>query len=94
MGAICLLICPKGSFSRSKKRAQTKKQILVYAQRIDGTIRYMIPGKLYNNGDLDYLLGELHIDATPDSGVVVILEDSMALSDIKPCQRWRSRRVS
>jgi hypothetical protein len=33
--------------------------------------------------DLDYLLGEWHVHAAKDSEVVVVLEDSLALSRVK-----------
>jgi hypothetical protein len=50
--------------------------------------------KTGGSGELDYLLGEMHIDATPDSEVVVILEDFMALSDIKVMPAMAMKRDS
>ena len=79
-----LLIHPPASVSGGKKkRLQTKRQILVYAQRVDDQLQSRIREQIYKNAELDYVLGELHIDATPNSEVAVVLEDSMTLSDVK-----------
>jgi hypothetical protein len=32
---------------------------------------------------MDYQLGEWHVDATKDSGIVVVLEDNLLQSDVK-----------
>jgi hypothetical protein len=66
-----------------REREKERKQILVYAQRNGNGIAYLFRGQRYAGKELDYLLGEWHVDAAKDSEVVVVLEDSLALSDVK-----------
>jgi hypothetical protein len=62
---------------------KTKRQIIVFASKGEKGITYRMNRQTYTGKELDYLLGEFHIDASQDSGVVVILDDSLALSDAK-----------
>jgi len=68
---------------KSKKAVKQKKQILIYAHRKGNGIEYVYGEKQYSGKELDYLLGEWHVDASKDSEVVVVLEDNLALSDVK-----------
>lgn len=67
----------------TKKVTKLKKQILVYAQKKGSGIEYVYDGQHYTGKQLDYLLGEWHVDAARDSEVVVVLEDNLLLSDVK-----------
>jgi hypothetical protein len=80
LGAICSLQAAPRTLKNSGKR---KKQILIFAQRqVDG-IEYLYAGKRYSGRELDYFLGEWHVDAAQDSELVVVLEDNLPLSDVK-----------
>ena len=65
---------------KSKKAVKQKKQILIYAHRERNGIEYVYGGQQYSGRELDYLLGEWHVEASRDSEVVVVLEDNLALS--------------
>jgi hypothetical protein len=66
------------------KRVPTMtKKILIYAQRRNGSIEYLHDGKRYSRQEMDNQLGEWHVDAAKDSGIVVVLEDNLLLSDVK-----------
>jgi biopolymer transport protein ExbD len=78
------MVSPASLGSASKSKAtKERKQILVYAHRNGNGVAYLFRGQHYSGKDLDYLLGEWHVDAAKDSEVVVVLEDSLALSDVK-----------
>jgi hypothetical protein len=80
LGAICSLQAAPGTVKSSGK---VKKQILIFAQRQANGIEYVYDGKRYSGRELDYFLGEWHVDAAKDSEVVVVLEDNLPLSDVK-----------
>jgi hypothetical protein len=67
----------------TKDITKLRKQILVYAHRKGSGIEYVYDGQHYTGKQLDYLLGEWHVDAAKDSEVVVVLEDNLLLSDVK-----------
>jgi hypothetical protein len=58
-------------------------QLVVSARRTFGQIEYTVGNAHYSKTELSELIGEAHLNAKPDSAVVFVLEDSMALSDIK-----------
>jgi hypothetical protein len=68
---------------KDKRSSKLKKQILVYAHRKENGIEYVYAGQSYSGKELDYWLGEWHGNAAKDSEVVVVLEDDLALSDVK-----------
>jgi len=74
---------PRKFQSEKPAVTKTKRQIIVFASKGEKRITYRMNRQTYTGKELDYLLGERHIDATPDSGVVVILDDRLALSDTK-----------
>jgi len=71
---------PKKNKSSASKSAQ---RIIVFARKTDQGIEYRLNKQTYTAKDLDYMLGELHIYASRDSAIVVVLEDNMLLSDVK-----------
>lgn len=79
----CLTMPVQAAPGNGKKAVKSKKQILIYAQRKNAEIEYVHDGKRYSANEMDYQLGEWHIDATKDSEVVVVLEDNLLLSDVK-----------
>jgi hypothetical protein len=79
----CAVLPASAAPPNVKKGTKQTKQILVYAHRKNSNIEYVFDGKHFAGKGLDYLLGELHVDAAKDSAVVVVLEDNMMLSDVK-----------
>jgi len=69
--------------TKTKKAAKERKQVLIYAHRVNGVVEFVCDGQRYSAKELDYTLGEWHIDAAKGSEVAVILEDNMTLSDVK-----------
>jgi hypothetical protein len=67
----------------TKKVTKMTKQILIYAHRRNGNTEYVHDGKRYSPQEMDYQLGEWHVDATKDSAIVVVLEDNLLLLDVK-----------
>ena len=63
--------------------SKTTQRVIVFARKTDHGIEYRINKQIYIGKDLDYVLGELHIDANKESAVAVVLEDNMLLSDVK-----------
>jgi hypothetical protein len=56
---------------------------MVFARRGESGTEYRLNGELYSGKDLQYVLGEIHIDASRSSAIAVILEDDLALRDVK-----------
>ena len=67
----------------TKKAAKQRKQILIFARQVRDVVEYQYNGQSYSGGNLDYLLGEWHVNATKDSEVVIVLEDDLRIADIK-----------
>jgi hypothetical protein len=63
--------------------SKTTQRVIVFARKTDHGIEYRINKRIYTGKDLDYVLGELHIDANKESAVALVLEDNMFLSDVK-----------
>jgi hypothetical protein len=84
LALMLLFIAPAmASPGTTKKVMKMTKQILIYAQRRNGSIEYLHDDKRYSPQEIDYQLGEWHVDAAKDSGDVVVLEDNLLLSDVK-----------
>jgi hypothetical protein len=60
-----------------------KTQIVVSARKINGGVEYRIGDARYTRAQLNEYIGERHSSASATSTVAIVLEDSMALSDIK-----------
>jgi hypothetical protein len=75
---ICCSAAPK-----KKDPRETKKQIVILARRVKGVTVYEHERNEFKGPELNYELGEMRLSATGDSEIIVILEDSMSLSDIK-----------
>jgi hypothetical protein len=73
------------AFGKKKKSSVSKadRRIVVFAHKTERGIEYRINKQSYSAEELNYTLGELHIDAGKRSGVAVVLEDDMQLSDVK-----------
>lgn len=74
------------STGTKKKRpsvSKTTQRVIVFARKTNHGIEYRINKRIYTGKELDYVLGELHIDANKESAVAVVLEDNMLLSDVK-----------
>jgi hypothetical protein len=76
---------PTSAGPKKKKSSafQTTQRIIVFARKTNHGIEYRINKQIYSGKELDYVLGELHIDANSESAVAVVLEDNMLLSDVK-----------
>lgn len=76
---------PSSIVAKRKKPSDSKTdlRIVVFAHKSDSGIEYRINQKVYKAEGLNYALGEMHIGATKRSGVAVVLEDNMQISDIK-----------
>jgi hypothetical protein len=72
-----------GPKKRKSSGFQTTQRIIVFARKTNHGIEYRINKQIYFGKELDYVLGELHIDANSESAVAVVLEDNMLLSDVK-----------
>ena len=68
---------------RTKRANKERKQVLIYAHRVSGNLEFVCKGQHYSLKELDYALGEWHIDAAKNSEVAVVLEDNMTLADVK-----------
>ena len=68
---------------RTSAKALAKNQIVVSARRVNGSVEYAIGKFRYSKGDLRECIGEMRLSSSIDSDVVMVLEDTMALSDIK-----------
>jgi hypothetical protein len=82
VGLICV-ISSRAQPGKDKKAIKLKKEILIFAHRKGDGVEYLYGGQSYSEKQLDYWLGEWHLDAAKDSEVVVVLQDDMALSDVK-----------
>jgi hypothetical protein len=83
---LCLLLpfCAVNAGPKNKNsRILPKRQIVVSARRVNGSVEYRIGKLRYSKSGLDETIGEMSLSASRDSEFVIILEDSMALSDIK-----------
>ena len=80
---LCAISPVAAAPGKAKKTTKLKKQILVYVHRTGNVTEYTYHGQGYSGKELDYLLGEWHVDAAKDSEVVVVLEDNLPLSDVK-----------
>jgi hypothetical protein len=65
----------------------TDLRIVVFAHRSDQGIEYRINQQSYTSEELNYALGEMHIGASKRSGIAVVLEDDMRISDVKAVPR-------
>jgi len=82
------LLLPFNAVNAGPKKAAAakilpKNPIIVSARRINGKIEYSIGNLRYSKTSLGESIGEMRLTASPDSDVAIVLEDSMALSDIK-----------
>ncbi len=81
------LLLPLNAVNAGPKKTATKilpkNPIIVSARRINGKIEYSIGNLRYSKTALGESIGEMRLTASPDSDVAIVLEDSMALSDIK-----------
>jgi hypothetical protein len=73
---------PSKTFAADTKIV-TKSPLIIAARRSNNQVEYTVNNSRYSKRDLDELIGELRLNANPDSPVVVVLEDNMSLSDIK-----------
>jgi hypothetical protein len=80
-----ILGMPSSAEPKKNKSAvsKTTQKVVVFARKTDRGIEYRLNKQIYIGKDLDYVLGELHIYASKESAVAVVLEDNMLLSDVK-----------
>jgi hypothetical protein len=80
-----LLLCHAVSAGHKNTRAKIlpKNQIVVSARRVNGEIEYTIGNFHYTKAALSDSMGEMRLNASAESEVVIVLEDTMALADIK-----------
>jgi hypothetical protein len=83
MATFCAALPANAGPGNTKKTNREKRQVLIYAHRVDGRVEFVCEGRRYSAKELDYAMGEWHIDAAKDSEVAVVLEDNMTLSDVK-----------
>jgi biopolymer transport protein ExbD len=57
--------------------------IVVNVRRTQGQLEYKLNDQPYSKRDLNYELGEMKLDSPPDRRVLVMLDESTYLSDIK-----------
>ena len=74
---------------KRKKSSESKidQKIVVFAHKTEHGIEYRINNESFTDKELNYALGEMHIDASKRSGVAVVLQDDMQLSDVKAIPR-------
>ena len=87
---VCTLLCVLGSLSVVTAGPKNKhfkelprKQIVVSARKVNGAVEYQLGKLRYAKSGLNEIIGEMRLSASGDSELIIILEDSMALSDIK-----------
>ena len=68
---------------KKKDARETKKQIVIFARRVNGVALFEQGRNEFRASELNYELGEMRLSATADSEIIVILEDTMPLSDVK-----------
>lgn len=72
---------------KSRTKVLPKQQIVVSARRLNGSIEYSIGKARYTSASLNECIGELRLASSAESTVVIVLEDTLALSDIKEVPR-------
>jgi hypothetical protein len=84
-GLIALLCASAGlqAGHNGKSKILPKGQIVVSARRANGGIDYSIGKAHYCKAALSETIGELRLTSSADSDIVIVLEDTLALSDIK-----------
>jgi hypothetical protein len=60
-----------------------KSPLIIAARRSNNQIEYTVNNARYSKRDLDEVIGKARLNSNPDSPVVVVLEDTMSLSDVK-----------
>lgn len=68
---------------KNKSKILPKNQIVVSARRVNGSIDYTIGKSHYSKLTLSEAIGEFRLSSSAASDIVIVLEDTMALSDIK-----------
>jgi hypothetical protein len=76
---------------RKSSEIKTDLRIVVFAHKSDNGIEYRINQQVFTAEGLNYELGELHIGASKRSGVAVVLEDNLQISDVKEVPRMALR---
>jgi len=80
---VALPIATLHASPKNKSKILPENQIVVSARRINGSIDYAIGKSHYSKLDLSEAIGELRLSSSASSGILIVLEDTMALSDIK-----------
>ncbi|MGB7844170.1 MAG: hypothetical protein WBL63_01020 [Candidatus Acidiferrum sp.] len=82
---LCLLLpfAAVNAGPKTKSKMLPKKQIVVSARKVNGSVEYQLGKLRYTKFVLNDAIGEMRLSANADSEIVIILEDTMALSDIK-----------
>ncbi|HUN61833.1 MAG TPA: hypothetical protein VMU53_07580 [Candidatus Sulfotelmatobacter sp.] len=78
-----LPLAPLHASPKNKSKLLPKNQIVVSARRVNGSIDYAIGKFHYSKLALSEVIGELRLSSSASSGILIVLEDTMALSDIK-----------
>lgn len=81
------LIPAQAGPSNKNSRVLPSPRIVVSARRVSGSIEYTIGKLRYTKAALSDAIGEMRLSASGDSVVVIIMEDTMTLSDIKDVPR-------
>ncbi|MGB7434466.1 MAG: hypothetical protein WBR26_19740 [Candidatus Acidiferrum sp.] len=64
-------------------RALVAGRVVVSARRVNNAIEYRIGDSRYSKAELREGIGEMRLSASEDSSIVIVMEDTMTLSDIK-----------
>lgn len=81
------LISAQAGPANKNSRVLPSARIVVSARRIGGSIEYTIGKLRYTKAALSDAIGEMRLSSSGDSEVIIIMEDTMALSDIKDVPR-------
>jgi hypothetical protein len=69
--------------NKTKPKLLPRNQIVVSARRFNTSIEYAVGKTRYSKRDLAEWIGEARLSSSPDSDFVIVLEDTLSLSDIK-----------
>jgi hypothetical protein len=72
-----------GEPNKTNKRILPKHQMVVSARKVNWKIEYSMGDMRFKKAELNECIGEARLNSSLESDVVIVLEDTMALSDIK-----------
>jgi hypothetical protein len=81
--AVLFSSAPLPASPKNKLKILPKSKIVVSARRLNGSIDYAIGNSHYSKFALGEIIGEFRISSNADSDIVIVLEHTLTLSDIK-----------